>query len=412
MSLLVILLEPRPRLAAGPASGLAGLRAPAEFEYVLSRDGTQAHSQGRAAPALLPRADTVVGVVPARDIAWHRLVLPKAPASKLRAALASVLEDALLDEAAGTHLAVGPAVPAGQPGWVAATHAGWLGMQLAALETGRVFVDKLVPQAEPCDPPRGYFAHDPEAGSERGLHLVWARPDGVLVLQPHGSLARTWLPQGAPAGAAWAAEPAAVQAAEQWLGQPVAVQSRGEAALWAAQSAWNLRQFDLALRHRGSRALRDVLRQFASPAWKPARWGLVALAVVHLVGLNAWAWEQRSALQERRQAQVRLLQTTYPQVRAVLDAPLQMQRETERLRQLAGKAGPTDFESLLQAAASAWPAGRPAEAVAFEAGQLTLAANGWSDQQVQGFRNSLEPSGWKVDRDGSRLLVRRAGGAP
>ena len=44
----------------------------------------------------------------------------------------------------------------------------------------------------------------------------------------------------------------------------------------------------------------------------------------------------------------------------MLDAPVQMRRETEALRAAAGKAGDTDLEPMLQAAASAWPPNRPA----------------------------------------------------
>lgn len=78
MSLLVIPLVARPHLGS-QAAGEASLRPPAEFDYVLSRDGGQSVSEGRAAPALLPRADEVVAIVPADDLAWHRITLPKAP---------------------------------------------------------------------------------------------------------------------------------------------------------------------------------------------------------------------------------------------------------------------------------------------------------------------------------------------
>ena len=81
------------------------------------------------------------------------------------------------------------------------------------------------------------------------------------------------------------------------------------------------------------------------------RSGLAALLLLQLVGLNAWAWQQRQALAAARLAQEQLLRSTFPQVRAVLDAPLQMQRETEALRAAAGRAGDDDLEALLGAAA-------------------------------------------------------------
>ncbi|MCW7539886.1 type II secretion system protein GspL [Aquabacterium sp. A7-Y] len=413
MSVLLILFAPRPHLGPRAAPGAdGGLRTPAEFDYVLSKDGAQVHAQGRCGPALLPKADSVVAVLPASDLAWHRLTIPKAPAGKLRAALAGLLEDALLEDSEDVHYAIAPQAQPGQEGWVAVTQRAWLRLQIDTLESANVFIDRIVPQAEPADPPRGHFEHDPAAEESRALRLIWARPDGVMVLHPGGTLARTWLPQPAPQGMRWSAEPGAAEAAEHWLGQPVAVLPRADTALRAADSAWNLRQFDFALRHRGVRALRDTLRQLGGPEWRPMRWGLIALVVVNLIGLNAWAWHQRSAVDERRQAQLDVLRQAFPHVSAVLDAPVQMQREAEQLRAKAGKPGDTDLEPMLQAAASAWPADRVLEGLRFETGVLTLSVQGWRDDEIETFRGSLQPAGWRVERDGSRLTLRRnpAGG--
>jgi general secretion pathway protein L len=107
-----------------------------------------------------------------------------------------------------------------------------------------------------------------------------------------------------------------------------------------------------------------------------------------------------------------LLRTTYPQVRAVLDAPVQMQRETDALRAAAGRAGESDLEPLLGAAALAWPAERPAvDSLRYEPGRLTLAAAGWGNQEVEQFRSRLLPAGWQVESTEGRLIVTRARGA-
>ena len=76
------------------------------------------------------------------------------------------------------------------------------------------------------------------------------------------------------------------------------------------------------------------------------------------------------------------------------DAAAVMLRETQALRTLAGKAGDSDLEPMLQAAAAAWPGERPpVENVRFEPGKLTLAASGWSDAQIEQFRTVLRPAG-------------------
>ena len=169
------------------------------------------------------------------------------------------------------------------------------------------------------------------------------------------------------------------------------------------------RQFDLARRSRGIRALRDVARRLQSPAWRPLRLGLGALVVTQLVGLNAWAWHLRSTLDSRRAAEVALLKSTFPQVSAVLDAPVQMRREVAQLRTAAGKADEGDLEPLLQAAASAWPAdAAAAEQLRFEPGRLTLTAANWSPEQTAQFRDRLRPQGLQVESVEGRLVLSRA----
>ena len=138
------------------------------------------------------------------------------------------------------------------------------------------------------------------------------------------------------------------------------------------------------------------------------RLGLAACVVIQLAGLNAWAWHQEREIVRTRQMQAALLQSTHPQVRAVLDAPLQMQRETDRLRTAAGMAGPDDLEAALAAAATAWPAGRaPARGVRFEPGRLTLSVAGWSASDAQAFGQRLRPSGWQVELNADRLTLTR-----
>jgi general secretion pathway protein L len=268
--------------------------------------------------------------------------------------------------------------------------------------------------AWPDDPPAGHFAEaDDDAGSHNpGIVLHWSHTDGVAGIRLQGGLARALVPNPAPAGTRWSATPGAAAAAEQWLSAPVNVMQPGHRLLQAARSLWNLRQFDLARRTRSARALRDSLRQFLSPAWRPVRWGFAVLLVAQIVGLNAWAWHQRAAVDAKRVAIQSLVKAAYPRVSALdvqRDAAAVMQREAQALRTQAGKPGESDFETLLQAAAAAWPADRPPVAnLRFEPGKLTLSANGWNDAQVQQFRSQLQPAGWQVDAAEGRLSLSRA----
>ena len=406
MSLLVLQLPPRARLRAqglAPAPGPAGQ---AELAYVLSADGQTIQSEGRCAVALLPKATNVVAVVAPDDVAFHRLTLPKAPAARLRAALGGLVEELVLDDTEALHLAQAPDARGGEAGWIAAVDRAWLVAQIAALEAAGRQVDRVVPALWPDPQAHGHF-HVPEGGERPQPRLTWADAQGVSTWPLGGSLARPLLPEPLPEDTLWTAEPAAAAPAERWLGQSVQVLGSGAQLLAAAQSPWNLRQFDLAPRHRGLALLRDGWRQFLTPAWRPVRLGLVGLLLVQLVGLNAAAWLQRHELQGRRTAMLDLLRTTHPQVKAVLDAPVQMERENDALRSAAGKPGDNDLETLLQAAASAWPEGRPPQSLRFENGQLVLGAQMLAPDEVDRMRGQLAPTGWQVDASGSQITLSR-----
>ena len=419
MSTLVLQLPERQRLRAGAGeeSSAAGARR-REYAYVTSDDGIEVEAQGHAAAALLPTRSVVIAVIQEPDVSWHRITLPKAPASRLRMALVGVIEEALLEDAEGVHLAVAPFAVAGQPTWVAAVDKAWLEDELAALQKAGVFVDRVVPMAWPDDPPAGHF-HAPSSGvgTVEGAVITWASMDGVATVRLDGGLARALVPQPAPPQTRWTAAPMAAVAAERWLGAPVNVMPTEQRLLQAGRSLWNLRQFDLARRTRGARAIGDWARQAMSPAWRPVRIGVALLVALQIVGLNVWAWHQRNAVESRRAAIQALVKKTFPRVAdgdVQRDPAAVMLRETQALRTLAGKAGDSDLEPMLQAAAAAWPGERPpVETVRYEGGKLSLAANGWSDAQIEQFRSVLRPAGVRVDASEGRLILTRgrSGGA-
>jgi len=422
MSVLVIQLAPRPRLRAR-ADGAAApepARVTQEYMYALSPDGLMLEAQGQCAASLLPKADSVVAALADSDVSWHRVTLPKAPASRLRAALIGVLEEAVLEDAELTHFAVAPDPAPGQPTWVAAMDRVWLRAELAALEQANVFVERIVPSAWPDDPPCGHFAetNSHDNGGEEGVALTWSHPDGVACLRLHGGLARAVVPLPAPHGTRWSATPGAAASAEQWLGTTVNVMPPAQRLLQAGRTLWNLRQFDLAQRTRGRRALRDAVRKFLSPGWRPVRWGLAGLVIANIVGLNLWALHQRSAIAQRRDAVLNVVKATFPKVseNEIRRAPLLvMQREADAMRLAAGRPGETDFEPMLQAIATAWPADQPpVENLRYESGRLSLAAANWGAAQLEQFKSRLRPAGWQADKgsDGRVTVSRATGAAP
>ncbi|MDE2368367.1 MAG: general secretion pathway protein GspL [Burkholderiales bacterium] len=410
MSVLVILSPPRERLGARALGRepAPGARVPAEWSYVYSSDGRNVAASGSAATALLPRADHLVLALADDDVSWHRVDVPKAPPARMRAALLGVMEDALLDDDEALLFALGPGALPGQRGWVAVTHRPWLATLLAALDEAGPGVERVVALNQPGETARAHVYTDP-ADADAAPRLALAHADGACSVALSGGLARSLLPPPEVA-VRWTATAAAAAAAEQWLGASVALQSEAERALEAAAAGANLRQFELAPRHRGARALAEAGKRFLSPPWRAARWGLAAIVAVHVVGLNAYAWKLRHAVELKREAMVALLKSSYPGVHAVLDAPLQMRSETERARAAAGKPGPGDLEALLAAAAGAWPDGSaPVVSLRFEPGRLTLAAPGWADAQLAQFRSRLRGAGYGAESANGALVVTPAG---
>jgi general secretion pathway protein L len=422
MSLLVLQLPPRERLGArghtvdASAAGLPGgsVGAPVEWHYVLSADGRTPAVAGHAGAAFLPKADQVIVLLAEADVSWHRLDVPRAPAARLVEALAGVMEDTLLDEGQAPHFALAEDAKPGQPGWVAVTDGPRLAAALQALENSGLGIERVVSAALPGPTPRGHFhtggkLHGADPTEEQEAWLTLSSAQGVLHLRLQGGLARARLPVDASGNVRWTSTPAAALAAERWLGAPVPLMSDAERALEAAQLNINLRQFELAPRTRGTRALRQAAKRLLSAPWRPVRLGLLALLVLQLAGLNLYAWQQRQLLAAKREAMTTLLKSSHPGVRAVLDAPVQMQRETDRLRAGTGRVGAGDLEAMLAVAAAAWPDGQgPTATLRFEPGSLSLAASGWAEPQVQQFRERSRAAGYAAAFTEGRVVLTRA----
>jgi len=77
--------------------------------------------------------------------------------------------------------------------------------------------------------------------------------------------------------------------------------------------------------------------------------------LTQLIGLNAWAWKERNALESKRQAVKTMLTQTFPAVKLVVDAPVQMAREVAALQQAVGDVAGSDLEPMIGALAMSMP---------------------------------------------------------
>ncbi len=413
MSTLVVFLPDRPRLRAG---GRPAAPAPLEScDWVLWPAEGLNPLDGHSLPAALPAADRIVAVLPPAALGWHRLVCPKAPPRQRAAALAGLLEEALLDDATQLHYALPEGLRGGQTGWVAVADRAALAETLDRFDAAQRPIDQLVPALAPLDTPeppaRLWIEAAPDSGANPRLRASLADAEGLRHWPLDGGGARALLPD-AQAPLLAQASPAAAAAAEAWLDRPVQVLGRIEQAREALASSWNLRQFELARRHRGWARLREgTQRVLREPLWRPLRWGLAALLLVQALGLQLGAWQLQRALAADRLALQTVLRESFPQLRVVLDAPRQMKTETERLRHAAGAAGEADLETALAAVASAWPEAVTAEGLSYENRQLRIDATGLRPPATELLVAQLAPAGWQAEVQPGRLNLRRAAAA-
>lgn len=431
MSQLLIVLPAEMPGATGGAT-VAGNQS---LHYLVSADGRHVGNQSSAVPALLPNSAgmEVVALIPAQKLSWQQAQLPRgtlktgvmadAAAPRLRAVLEGLLEEHLLDDAANLHFAVAPdatdTATDNVPCAVGVCDRAWLKAWLQVLEQHQHTVQRIVPEVAPGLPMLC------AVGTAESPFLFWRKPTGK---DPNsqtqaggiGGVAVVPLDAAAVAMLQWPAEqellaePAVAALAEKLFGRRVSLQQNGQRWLAALNNPWDFAQFDLASSS-GSRRWRRwgaVASQFLqAPRWRAARWAVLALALVHLVGLNSLAWVERSRLQAKQQQVQSLLTQTFPQVKYVIDAPVQMRREVTALRQNAGYSGVADFENMLAVLGHLeLPVGSTKELV-FGQGELRLQGVKWSETEVATARKKLKAHGLDASQQDNGLVL-RAGGQP
>ncbi len=408
MSQLLVTLLP---LSNGNGTGTGngtGSSASAELAYAVLSGAGVLTAHGRAAPALLPKADQATLILPAQALSWHLAALPKLPrgssAQKQQALLAGVLEEHLLDDAAQLHLAACPTLLQDGKTWVAACNKAWLQEAVAALQAAGVPLSSIVPQVFPAQASSLHASGLPDAA-----WLTFADAQGVLCL-PLSQAA--FLPAPLPEGTSISAEPAVAAAAEAALGQRVNVLQASQTALLAAQAAKaqgvDLAQGDLAVSSGGRawQSLMNLLRDLlAAPAWRPVRYGLALLMLANVIGLNAWAWKQSTALQDKRAQMNQLLTQSFPNVKVVVDAPLQMQRELANLRQAQGQLSGRDFESIYARFSGVAVINTAPNAIEFIANEVQIRGTGLSASQLDELQPRLQYAGLAVRTDVRTVIV-------
>lgn len=370
--------------------------------------GDELVDAGCAPASKLPRLEGAggerVALAPPRALSWHQLRLPPgidAQSPRLRAVLEGLLEDQLLDPPEQLHLVLAgePSAQAAPEGvWVAACDRRWLAMAVQGLEAAGCALSRVLPEWGPPGELRVHIT-----GSLDSAQLVLCSPGSISVL-PFTPEALAWaLPPGQPAQAPLSAEPELADWASQQLGQPVQAWPRSQRWALAARPRWSLAQ-GLRMRQPGPRS---PLQWLQAPRWRGARWALLALGGVNLLGLNLLAGSQRLQLRAQQTQMQQVLQQTFPQAAPVDDPLAQMARELDRLRQASTEPQPGDLGTMLGAVLPLLPGGRLPEALDHTPGQLRIQGLALSAPELQSLAERLGPQGYRVSNAEGQLQVQR-----
>jgi general secretion pathway protein L len=340
-------------------------------------------------------------LIPARALSWHCIALPdkvlrgillgRTEATQIRSVLTGVLEEQLLDDAEALHFAVFATTPdaADNHGnaWVAVCDRTWLSHNLHALEAAGHPVDRIAAECTPLayGAARATLTAELEPAqmllcTAQGVSLLPVQAAGISLARIHPALEVL-------------AEPAVMALAEKTFGNQVTLQPRAQRLLQAAQSPWNLAQLEWTASRAGRMAkrLNAFWQQLLhAPAWRPARWSLLALVLVHITALNALAWRQRSQLDDQRAASQAILKQSFPDVQLVVNAPLQMQRAVDDLARARGVGSDTNLASVLARVAPLLPTDMALTSIEFSGSQLRLQAKGLSADALPGLAATLD----------------------
>lgn len=397
MSSLIVSL---PLTAASPA---------AQLPYALVSDSALLVDSGVAALAKWPKASELVLQVPAQQLTWLQVDLPKPgrglPAGKLRAVLEGLVEDQVLGEVSTLHLALPAQAAGGEKTWVAACDKAWLAAWLQQFEAQGRSVGRIVPEAEPQEVATLHFSGNAEDG-------LWVYADTQGVLCASLAYASALLPHEWTQ-ARISAEPAVAAQVQKLLpeGANLPIVQSAPYLTRALGSAWNLGQFDLATSGSGrvwNRFLRAARQLAFAPDWRWARVGAGVLLLAQLLGLNVWAWQERQAL-EAQKKQLRTAVSAITGATYVSDTPVQQaQQKLQTLRQATGTLDAGDLEPQLALLAAGLPAMAEGSQLQYEGKILRLRGSTLAADALQNLRSAAAAAGYQVLTVGDALEIHPA----
>ncbi len=386
----------------------------ASCDWILLDGSGHQLQRGRSEPRHWPEAEACEAVLSVEQCLLLNIQLPKASKSRLGEVIRFAVEDHLLGDAEAEHFVPGDKDADGMaPVWVIARAR--LKTLLAALNSlsripQRVFCEiQLLPLADdhwsiclretsPGDGEPVRIMGFARTGVEQGFAFESADPSAMdspplelqLALQAaavSGKAPRAITLYLAPGSAV---DGAAIAASWQDA-LHVPVQAAGEFA-WQEQV-------------RAANEARNLLTQeFAPPrrpqeGWGPFRLaGYLALAncvIFALFVLGDWAWLSYQSKNLQRQMTT-TFHSAFPQIQALVDPPLQMQRLYDQQRREQGQLGSGDFLPLLAGSTEVAIGQGKLDKIAYEDGRLELSFIVANTKIAESLRDTMKGRGLSV----------------
>jgi type II secretion system protein L len=360
--------------------------------------GSLTESGQAPSPVQLPAADEIWLALPAGRVLLSSVTLSRRALRQLNGALGNVLEDQLMLDPTGVHVALGKMLP-GDVHPVAVLDSAWLEQTLALCRQHGIQPAGAIPEA--------LLWVGNEAAETWSAR--WNGHDGFVRT---GSIAGFALDDGSPDTPPLAFQLALTEA-RQRAKPPTAIILETEigldAAVWSRHldcpvklqtlqpdphpPAINLLQGNYSPRQRGGGLGRFIALGDTQHAGKYRLAAMLALAALslHVLGTCAdWArlaWENRKLRDEMRQ----VFKATFPQTQTIVDPVLQMQRQLADMRRAHGYVEAGDFLHALTAAGS--QVGGVA-GLSYDSGRLVLNQPRATD--LNGLRGTLAIQGYQV----------------
>ncbi len=125
----------------------------------------------------------------------------------------------------------------------------------------------------------------------------------------------------------------------------------------------------------------------------------------NLLGLNVMAWQDKRQL-DQAGAEVRsILSRSFPEVKVVVDAPLQMEREVRLLELAAGVRSADSLEAMLDVLGSTLAPGSTLLSVDYSAGELRVRGVEVAPAESVALMDRLQARGYIGKVQGSTLAL-------